>query len=350
MEGKILKGLSIRLLELLEQCIEDYIKTAVPISSGVLSAKPKIARSSATVRNELKTLEEMGFLKQVHTSGGRIPTTQGYRVYVDRIMDGLNLRPGELSLAAEQIGVRTQNLPGIIDEVCAKLSKTVDYPFVVRQQFDTLLVQDIKVVPLVGAGTLVLIKTSAGSLNQTIDLEGNLNECDYDDASAALSNACVGLTLRRMLDNLPNITKAIKKNLVFFETLCRQLSEKLEQVVERNLSRQMNLVKLLDIPDYQDIERVKKLGHVIESDETLSRVLESGDNVMIGDEIDAPDLSDSSVIKFDYKIGGDAVLRVGIIGPERMDYKTLIGALHSLMRTTEANRKIRGGNSPPKLE
>ena len=342
-----MKELSERLGNLLEQSVEDYIKTAVPISSAAVCKTMKRAKSPATIRNDLKILEELGYLKQVHTSGGRVPTTQGYRTYVNSVMSNLNIKPGELSFAAEQISGRVTELPSIIDEICTKLSSAFSYPIIVKQQFDNLVVNDVKVVPLVAGSTMVLIKTSAGSINQTINTDMPLTDAQCEDAAAALNTRCIGLTLREMIAGLPKMTRELKKNLTFFETLCKSLSEKLETVIERNLSRRVNVIKLLDLPDYADIEKVKKLGAAIENDQTINQVLSQTDSVVIGAEVQLDDLAGSSVIKFDYKIGGERIASVGILGPERMDYKALIGALYALLSTTVENRKLTGGKSPP---
>ena len=104
----------------------------------------------------------MGYLKQVHTSGGRIPTTAGYRFYVNKVMSGLQIKHGELALAAETIGARVVELPNVIEDVCKKLGERLNYPIIVKREFDKLVVKEVRVIPLVEGTTMVLIKTVAG--------------------------------------------------------------------------------------------------------------------------------------------------------------------------------------------
>lgn len=334
-----------RLNELLEQSVEDYIKTFVPISSGAVVKRLKSAKSPATVRNDLKTLEQMGYLRQVHTSGGRVPTTMGYRTYVNNIMETLRLKHGELGVAADLIGERVSNLPSMIDEICKGLSETFDLPIIVKHKFDGLVVQDIRVVGLIQGATLVLIKTNAGSITQTLQTDMPMPETACDDASAALMTACVGMTLGQMIADLPAIAAKLEKELEHFGLLVSKLSEKLEKVMT-NTSR-MNVIKLLDIPDYANVEKVKRLGRTIEDDRAVEQLLAGEDTVVIGAEL-SEDLDDASVIKFDYKIGDERVASVGILGPERMDYKSLITALYSLLATTVSNRQLTAGKEGKK--
>lgn len=345
-----MKELSTRLQNLLETSIEDYIKSAVPISSGAIVKKISSKLSPATIRNDLKMLEGMGYLKQVHTSGGRVPTTQGYRLYVNKVLSNLNIAPGELSLAAEKITARVTELPAIIDEICKELSAQFDLPIVVKQQFENLTIADIKVVGLVDGTTMVLIKTLAGSLNQILRTETPLTERQCDDAAAALATRFVGLTLREMVVGLPKHNRVIKKSLEYFDVLCRNLAQKLEYYISGGISRR-NVTKLLTIPDYSNIETVKRLGEAFEDDEIFTQMLTQPDTVIIGGELDKnPGLENSSIIKFDYKIANESIASVGIWGPERMDYKALIGALYSLTKTTMENRALGVGQDPPKID
>lgn len=328
-------NLSTRLTELLEQSIEDYIRTAVPIVSGNLArARHGVnVKSPATIRSDLKILEEMGFLHQVHTSGGRIPTVQGYRFYVNRVMGSMQIKPGEFAFAVDQICARVGELPCVIDEVCKKLESTFEYPIVVRRQFDKLIVTDIAIVPLLAGSTLVLIKTNAGSISQAIEID-SVNERRCQDGAAALCTRCKGLTLREMLEKLPRLSKELKKDLAYFENLCRKLGEKLEQTIEHDVETRVNITKLLDMPN------VRQLGKVIDDGKALAAVLGASETVVIGE--------DASIIKFDYQVGGETIANIGIVGPDRMDYKNLIGALYSLKNVVEENRKMEGGKNDRK--
>jgi heat-inducible transcriptional repressor len=340
-----------RLSQLLEQSVEAYIKNATPISSGALVESVIKNLSSATVRNDLKTLEQMGYLKQLHTSGGRIPTTAGYRYYIDKVMNEMNIQAGELNFAADTIGNRVAELPKIIDDICKKLQSQFNYPIIVRRKFDHLIVLDIKIVTLIEGATLVLIKTNAGGITQTIETDHPLTDKQCDDASAALGTQVRGKTLKELLDTLPKLTETLSKDLKAFGSLVRKLSEKLEAVLTANSSTH-NTIKLLDIPDYANITKLKAVGEAIEDKDTVTKVLSTEGGVVLGSELDNPDLDGASIIKFNYQIGGESIANVGILGPERMDYKNLIIALHSLLDTAQEQRQLSNqkANAPPRLD
>ncbi|MDR0975737.1 MAG: hypothetical protein LBM01_02120 [Christensenellaceae bacterium] len=335
-------ALSERLKSLLITSVEEYIRHSVPISSGALAGKMINAKSPATIRNDLKTLEEMGYIKQVHTSGGRIPTSEGYREYITTIMNEMKIESGELKISAEQISGRISHLPKAIDEITKRLAEKFDYPVLVKTKFDKLVVNEVLVIPLVEGATMILIKTVAGSLNTTIQTERPFADKEALDMSSALTVECRGLTLKEMFKNLDEIAQNLEKKLIGFGKLCRSLAENIELYIEDNITKNVNMTKLLGIPEYKDFEKIKKLSETIDDDEKIKTVMASEENVIVCD--------DSGVIKFDYTVCGESIASVGIIGPERMDYKTLIGALFSLFEQTKEQRMIGEAKPPTKTK
>ena len=332
-----------RLQSLLMVSVEDYIRNAVPIASGAVASKTEIAKSSATIRNDLKTLEQMGYLRQVHTSGGRVPTTTGYRAYVDKILGEMNIKHGELSFASEVVSGRIQSLPNVIDELTKKVASTFNFPVVVKTKFDKLAIVDVMIVPLVEGNTMVLIKTNAGSLNATVNTEVPLTDQQALDASAALCTKVRGLTLKEMFDSLPKIAMGIKKDLTFFDTLCKGIGSQIEKFIAGNITRSLDTIKLLEIPDYNGIEKIRKISKAVGNDAAMNKVLDVDDSIVIGAEVDDAVLGDSSIVKFNYNIGGENIASIGLIGPDRIDYKQLITALYALLSQTKEQRLIKGG-------
>ncbi len=343
--------LSSRLQALLMVSVEDYIRNAVPIASGALASHSNIAKSSATIRNDLKTLEQMGYLRQVHTSGGRVPTTMGYRAYVNQVLGEMNIKSGELSFAANTVSGRVQSLPAIIEDLTQKISVAFNFPVVVKTKFDQLHVNEVMIVPLVEGNTMILIKTNAGSLNGTLQTAEPLTDKQAEDASAALNTKVRGLTLQAMLENLPAIAQTIKKDLSFFDDLCSGISKQLEKFIDANISRNLNTVKLLEIPEYNDIQKIRQISKAVSDDATMSKALDAEDTVVIGAEIDNNILADSSIVKFNYNVCGENIASIGLVGPDRIDYKQLIIALYALLSQTKEQRLLtdnKGGKNEGK--
>lgn len=332
--------LSERLQALLMVSVEDYIRNAVPIASGALANNKKIAKSSATIRNDLKTLEQMGYLRQVHTSGGRVPTTMGYRAYVNQVLGEMHIKSGELSFAANTVAGRVQSLPNIIADLTQKISVAFNFPVVVKTKFDQLHVQEVMLVPLVEGNTMILIKTNAGSLNGTVQTAEPLTDKQAEDASAALNTKVRGLTLQSMLDGLPAIAQTIQKELGFFAELCQGISHQLEKFIDANITRNLNTIKLLELPEYNDIAKVRQISQAVSDDATMRKALDADDTVVIGAEIDQEKLADSSIVKFNYQVCGENIASIGLVGPDRIDYKQLIIALYALLSQTKEQRLL----------
>ena len=332
--------LSSRLESLLMISVEEYIRNAVPIASGTLASRGDLTKSSATIRNDLKTLEQMGYLRQVHTSGGRVPTTTGYRAYVNKVLGEMNIKAGELSFAANTVSERVQSLPNIVQNLTEKITAAFNLPVVVKTNFATLHVVDVMLVPLLEGDTMILIKTSAGSLNGTLHTNEPLTNKQAEDASAALNTKVRGLTLQQMLDNLTGIAEDIKRDLTFFGELCQSISKQLEKFIDTNINRNLNTIKLLEIPEYNNIERVRQISKAVSDDATMSKALDADDTVVIGAEIDDQMLADSSIIKFNYNVCGENVASIGLVGPDRIDYKQLIIALYALLSQTKEQRLL----------
>ena len=163
--------------ELLERSIEDYINNFAPIASGTIQSKTQGKVSPATVRTDLKILEQMGYLKQVHTSGGRIPTTKAYRFY--------------LSTAAVRSQIKRGELGGVIEYICKKLEDKLNP--VINEK---LVVEGVEVIPLVDGSTMVLIKTEGGSIAQTIESTMTRQQCD--ETASALTIHCRGKMLKEI--------------------------------------------------------------------------------------------------------------------------------------------------------
>ena len=332
--------LSSRLENLLMISVEEYIRNAIPIASGTLANRGDFAKSSATIRNDLKTLEQMGYLRQVHTSGGRVPTTMGYRAYVNKVLGEMNIKAGELSFAANTVSERVQSLPKIVQDLTEKITAAFNFPVVVKTKFATLHVVDVMLVPLVEGDTMILIKTSAGSLNGTLHTNVPLTDKQAEDASAALRTKVRGLTLQQMLDSLSDIAETIRQDLTFFDELCQGISKQLEKFIDTNINRNLNTIKLLEIPEYNNIERVRQISKAVSDDVTMSKALDADDTVVIGAEIDDQLLADSSIIKFNYNVCGENVASIGLVGPDRIDYKQLIIALYALLSQTKEQRLL----------
>ena len=142
--------LSERKRKILSKAVEEYIKDCSPITSGGIKDTGNLDCSTATLRNELNALEAMGFLRQLHTSGGRVPTAQGYRFYVENLLTGIKATNEELEEVRALIEDRTNSLSDLVTGIAKIVSKATNYPTVIIVNgLDKLILTEFKIVPLI---------------------------------------------------------------------------------------------------------------------------------------------------------------------------------------------------------
>ena len=193
--------LSERKIKILNIAVEEFIKDSAPITSGAVKDKTSLDVSTATLRSELNALEAMGFLKQLHTSGGRVPTAQGYRFYVENILKNVRATNAELEDVREIIENRTQSLETIVAGIAKIISKATNYPTVVLVNgMENLILQEFKIIPLLGDKCMVLIGTNYGYITNTMDVQASQESCT--DASNYLTKYFKGETMGFMMENI----------------------------------------------------------------------------------------------------------------------------------------------------
>ncbi len=327
--------LSQRKKQILFQAVEDYIENANPITSGAMVSKSETTLSSATLRNELNALEQMGYLKQLHTSSGRVPTTKGYRFFVNTIKDSCRADIEGLLKIKNVFETRTINLTELIKVIADKVSEVTDYPTVISLGgIDKLEILSIKIIPLMTEQALMLIETPRGLLNNTLELKQNFDEQSCFDAGRVLTNKFKSMTIGQMIENIENKHQEILNELSeyanFFEYVLQSLI-KLTKQYEKEGIYSKGATKLLKNPEYQNVEQAKDVLSLLEDKEELRNLIEDDSDCdiafTIGDELNDNRLSECTIAKAHCKINGENIASVGIIGPKRMDYAKISGAL-----------------------
>lgn len=330
--------LSDRKKQILQVAIEDYISSCSPITSGALKGLANLDCSTATLRSELNALEAMGYLKQLHTSGGRVPTPQGYRFYVESLLSNLSVTNAELDKVKSIIEQKTSSLSDLISQIAKAIGEATNYPTVVMASgVENLVLQDFQIIPLLSQEVLVLIGTNAGYINERLNISATKHECD--DASRFFKKHFVGKTIRQMTDEFEDgqLTSEIGE----FQTIVDCLVKGLKRFNDRKLLdvQRSGALKLLESGE---IEKAKHIFSVLDDEAELIEVMESGED---GDSIVisvAESDEDVSVVRVPIKVGA-VQLSVGVIGPQRMDYSGVSAALKLLVDELE---KIKGGDGP----
>lgn len=337
--------LSPRKKEILKCAVEQYIESASPITSGGIGSTILDNLSSATIRNELNALEAMGYLKQLHTSSGRIPTTKGYRFFVNELSKECPADESQLTFIKEQFDKRSTSLKDVVGKLASLVSEATNYPTVVYLNgFGKLKINEIKIIPLLTQQALMLIQTTSGILNNTIELTANISEESCEDVSKYLTRKLQGMTIGQMMQNIEEIHHDLESEISeyneFFDYVLGTLVELTKEFKAQDSVKASGSTKLLNSPEYSDIEKAKEVIdalHDMEQLETLLIDVDSTDEIAfkIGEENANDTFKDCTVAKAECKVNGESIASIGIIGPKRMDYAKISSALKFIVDETK---------------
>jgi heat-inducible transcriptional repressor len=324
-----------RKLAVLRAIVEDYVSTNEPVGSKNLVDRHSLDVSPATIRNDMAVLEELGFIVQPHTSAGRIPTDKGYRLFVDRLsgikpFTSAERRAIETFLAGaydlDEVVMRTVRLLAQLTRQVA----VVQYPSLSRSA-----IRHLELVPLTDTRLLLVLITDTGRVEQrSVELPAPAAEDSVTHLRAVLNAYLDGRRLTEvasLIDELPDRIEPVERT-----NAAAVFSVILESLVERHEER----IVVAGAANLAAADFAKGLHDVLEALEeqvVLMRLLgESGDQasvtVRIGAENQVKGLQSTSLVAAGYGSGEQALARLGVLGPTRMDYPTAMGAVRAVAR------------------
>ena len=321
--------------KMLKLIVERYIKDPTPVGSKVISKT--LNCSSATIRNEMAALEDLGLLEKTHTSSGRIPSEKGYRYYVDNLMELKKMNAEDMLKL--QIVFRNQQLAlsDVITKSLQVISDMMNYTTVVlgSTSHENLLKQ-IEVVPIDDVSIIVIIVTDKGHVeHKSIKLQDVPLE-EVKKTVGLINSLISGTPIDEVSTKLEYEVKPIIGNYVKQH---EQLYNAFYHVFNDFTNQEVNIVgrhKILEQPEFSsNIEKIKTVFNKLEDRETLRSIEEDGDNnikVYIGNENNID--SDVTVIKTKFK-SGDEEGTIAIIGPKRMEYDRVVGLLEYMKENIE---------------
>ncbi len=315
---------------ILKVVTDDYICSAEPVGSRTIARRYNLGLSPATIRNEMADLEEGGYLEQPHTSAGRIPSENGYRYYVDALISLQKLSNKEVDHIYKELEGYHQQIEAIIHQTSKILVQLTKYPSVVLSpQFKTAIFRHIQLVKLSATTILVLIVTDTGYVeNKIIELKTEVSSEELDRISELLNQKLRGISLKDLHHTLIN---DIRSELVFHDQFFNESIKLLIKTIANRSNERVFLdgaTKILEQPEFSDLQKFKPLMNVLEEEERLykllSRNIGRGAQVKIGHENAEIGLCDCSVITSSYEIAGRTVGVIGVLGPTRMDYAKVL--------------------------
>ncbi|QCX32417.1 heat-inducible transcription repressor HrcA [Caloramator sp. E03] len=317
---------------ILRAVIIDYIDTAEPVGSRTIAKKYEMGISSATIRNEMADLEELGYLEQPHTSAGRIPSDKGYRFFVNEIME--KQKPSIYEIENIKNYFETTEIDEIdktIKQISKLLSNLTQYTSaVLSPSVKKSSVKSIQLIQLSSTDIIAVIVTDTGIIRHCkIKIPRPISNNTLTTINNMLNAKLVGLTVEDIdLSVISSIQLELKGYNEILSSIIPVLNESLKSYdCDIILDGTTNIFYY---PEYNDLEKAKNFLSLLEHKEKLLDIFSDDDNnisVSIGKENIYDEIKECSIVKATYKIGNKAVGKIGVIGPTRMNYAKVIGIL-----------------------
>lgn len=324
--------------ELLKEIVENYVKTVKPVGSKSLCKK--LNCSSATIRNEMAVLENMGYIEKNHISSGRIPSELGYRYYVENLMKPKDLT-GEDMLKLQTIFSNTElQVSDAVTKCMEIISDLTNYTSVVlgKNSNDNLL-QQINIITLATNKVVAIVCTDKGIVeNKQFMLPIDTDVSEIVRTSEMINKMLVGTPINKVAEKLEfEIKPVIAKHIKNYETVYNIFYDAFNDFLLHNTNIHVSgRVNLLKEPEYDNTEDIKRIASKLE-DESFKEMVSSIDGseelqIYIGEETNFDD--NVTVIKRKYKSGGEEGT-IAIIGPKRMEYERVVSLLNYMVDKIE---------------
>lgn len=321
---------------ILKAIIKTYLETGEPVGSRTISKYADLNLSSATIRNEMSDLEEMGLILQPHTSAGRIPSDAGYRLYVDHMMEE---KDREVTEMKEMMIQRQDKMELLLKQLARVLATNTNYAAMISgPQYHRTKLKFIQ-LSIVSESQILAVIVAEGNVvkNKMIFIEHGLDQKTVLEMNILLNTALNGLTLEEI--NLSTIARLKEQAGIHSEVVNQVLDVIAETIQSENdveiyTSGATNIFKY---PELSSSEKASELISAFEEKKDLVDMIsgdvdqETGIQVYIGQETPIQSMQDCSVVTATYEIGEGMYGRIGVIGPKRMDYDKVVSTLRTLM-------------------
>ncbi|MBR3134459.1 MAG: heat-inducible transcription repressor HrcA [Clostridia bacterium] len=317
---------------ILQAIVNEYINTIEPVSSNSIIKKYNLDCSSATVRNEMVELEKRGLLEKTHTSSGRVPSTKGYRFYVDELLNDNDLDINEIKYINSRLQSKVDEMEELTKIATNTISEITHYTTIaIEPNTSRQKIEEIKFVLLGSRMLMAIILTEVGTIKETIiKFDQDVTQEQVDTLSIMFNNKLKGKLLSTI--NMPieqYIVQQMNYRLDVIKPIIKQITKVLNDESKLYLK---GTEQALDNPEFKSNEIAKKFLGLLDERNLIFDLLDSDSdfNVYIGNEVSG--LNDFSLITFKNRVAGKDLGTIGIIGPTRMDYSKVISVLKYISR------------------
>lgn len=336
-----------RKITILKAIIKTYLETGEPVGSRTISKYTDLKLSSATIRNEMSDLEEMGYILQPHTSAGRIPSDKGYRFYVDQIMQE---KEQEVTEIKELMIQRVDRVELVLKKLAQLLATNTNYAALISgPQYHRNKLKFIQ-LSMMDDRKLLIVTVVEGNLikNTMVDVPRNISREELLNLNILLNSALNGLTIEEInLDVISRLKEQAGVHSSLVDMVLTEVARAIRADEEDLQIYTSGATNIFKYPELSDGDRASELLKAFEQKDVLQELItdvneasdETGIQVYIGNETPVQTMKDCSVVTANYDLGEGIRGTIGIIGPKRMDYEKVLGTLKNLMKQLDATFK-----------
>ncbi len=335
-----------RKIKILKTIIQTYLETGEPVGSRTISRYSDLNLSSATIRNEMSDLEQMGYIIQPHTSSGRIPSDKGYRFYVDEIVKEKDEALKEKNTPSQALVLdRVDRLEDILRQMAKILAISTNYATMISgPKTDRTKLKFVQ-LSRVEAGKLLIVTVLEGSIikNSIVNTGAALTDEEILNMNILLNNHLTGLTMEEInLDVISEMKREAGEQREVVDMVLNEVADAIRAKEEDLRIYTEGATNIFKYPELSDSRQASEILSTLEKKEELRDfIVDSGEpdadgnkhgiQVYIGSETQVQSMKDCSVVTANYDLGDGLRGTVGIIGPKRMDYEKVVGTLKELM-------------------
>ncbi|MBP3495740.1 MAG: heat-inducible transcription repressor HrcA [Clostridia bacterium] len=337
---------------ILKAIVEAHIKLGEPVGSKYLMQEANIGYSSATIRNEMAELEDLGYLEQPHTSAGRIPSEMGYRFYVDTLVTQYDATTREASELKKMLSFKMSEIDKILENATKVASAITNYTALsLRPRPSSITMKRYEAV-YIDAHSYIIIMIASGVdsvKTRNVKLPYEVTPELISALSTVLNKNLLGLSINDInISVIMNMERELEEQSAKEQKLCAELISVTIKSIYETMNELGSEIKfegvnrLLEYPEYKNLDKLQKMISTIENKEDIIRAVSTIDQsddetkIFIGSENMVKIMDDSTLIYKNLKLNGKTIGAIGIIGPCRMDYSKVLATIDQL--SEEINR------------
>lgn len=342
----MLKGLDERKKRILQAVVQDYISSAEPVGSRTLARKYDLGVSSATIRNEMADLEMLGYLEHIHTSSGRIPSSKGYRLYVDSLLPVQPMTEAEKAVIDKWYKTKVQQVDQVFQETAKIISRlTKNVSMVLAPQAAQAAFRCMQFLPLDDHRVIAVLMTDAGFVeNRIMEMPAGASFEDFQRMAGVINECLAGNTLGAIRGgSLKKIEAEIGDN-GLYESAMKLIDIALDSQRKERLYLG-GTTDMLEQPEFHNVDKVKEILVMLEKDQLMKDILKAhlgdGLTVSIGQENEYSGIKDCSIITATYHLDGELLGSMAVLGPTRMEYGKTMSLLNYMNKNlTEVIKRL----------